>query len=51
MKRMSRLIANTSGTTSIEYAAIASLLSIVILSAAGAIGSTVAAFFRSVPSF
>jgi Flp pilus assembly pilin Flp len=51
MKRMITLVNDTSGTTSIEYAAIASVLSIVIVTAAGAIGSTVSAFFHAIPSF
>ena len=51
MKRLSKLLAADRGATSIEYAAIASLISIVAISSIGAIGTTVAGLISSVPSF
>ena len=51
MKRLSKLLTGESGATSIEYAAIASLISIVAISSIGAIGTTVAGLISSVPSF
>jgi len=51
MNRIARLIANESGATTIEYAAVASLISIAAISAMGVIGTKVAALFASVPTF
>ena len=47
MKRIARLLANESGATSIEYAAIASLISIVAIGAFVAIGTAVDTKFGS----
>jgi len=43
-----RFIADTHGATAIEYAVIASLISIVIVAGAGAIGTSLNAFFQSI---
>jgi Flp pilus assembly pilin Flp len=51
MKSILNLIANTRGATSIEYAAIASLISVVAIGAMAAIGIRVTALFASVPTF
>ncbi len=51
MKRLAALPANDRGATSIEYAAIASLVSIVAIGAMAAIGAGVSALFSSVPAF
>ena len=51
MKHLSKLLTADCGATSIEYAAIASLISIVAISSIGAIGTTVAGLISSVPSF
>lgn len=50
MKRIARLLADESGATSIEYAAIASLISIVAIGAFVAVGSTVDTMFGSIVS-
>jgi len=44
------LIRNNSGVTSIEYALIASLLSIVIVTAANTVGASLIAVFNNVGS-
>ncbi|HEU5481830.1 MAG TPA: Flp family type IVb pilin [Sphingomicrobium sp.] len=51
MTRIAKLIRNESGATSIEYAAIASLISIVAIGAMTAIGVGVTGLFATVPSF
>ena len=51
MIRIETLIGNGEGATTIEYAAIASLVSIVAVAGYAAIGSAVTALFASVPSF
>jgi Flp pilus assembly pilin Flp len=51
MNRIHSLVGNAAGATSIEYAAIASLISIVALGTIATIGNTVSALFSSVPSF
>ncbi len=45
------LTRDTAGATSVEYAAIASLLSIVAIGAMAAIGSAVTSLFGSIPAF
>ena len=47
-KQLSAFLQDEKGTTAIEYAAIASLLSIAIAAAVTGIGSTVVNFFISV---
>ena len=51
MNRIKSLYGNAAGATTIEYAAIASLISIVALGTVATIGETVTALFSSVPSF
>lgn len=51
MSRIQDLLRDSAGVTSIEYAAIAALISIVALSTISVIGTTVASLFESVPSF
>ena len=51
MNRFQHLLRNNAGATSIEYAAIASLISIIAIGTISTIGSTVASLFGSVPSF
>jgi Flp pilus assembly pilin Flp len=51
MNRIHHLLRNNAGATSIEYAAIASLISIIAIGTIAAIGSTVAGLFAAVPSF
>lgn len=46
-----RLIANETGASSIEYAAIASLISIVAIAAMAAVGTSVIGLFETVPGF
>lgn len=48
MNRIQMILRNDAGTTSIEYAAIASIISIVAIGAITTIGSTVAGMFASV---
>jgi Flp pilus assembly pilin Flp len=48
---MKRILCNTSGATAIEYAAIASLISVVAITAMGTIGASVQAMFASIPNF
>jgi Flp pilus assembly pilin Flp len=48
---MKRILRNTSGATSIEYAAIASLISIVAITAMGSVGASVQALFATIPNF
>lgn len=48
---MAKLTRNERGATSIEYAAVASLISIVAVAAFGSIANAVAALFASVPAF
>ena len=50
MNRIQDLLGDTAGATSIEYAAIASLISIIAIGAMSTIGSTVAGFFAAVPA-
>lgn len=51
MDRIVKLLRNSDGATSIEYAAIASLISIVAIGAISTIGTTVSGLFATVPSF
>ncbi|QNM82416.1 Flp family type IVb pilin [Sphingomonas sabuli] len=51
MPSITKLLRNDSGATTIEYAAIASLVSIVAIGAFNTIGSAVTDFFTAVPSF
>lgn len=51
MTYLRRLLRETRGATSIEYAAIASLISIVAIGAIASIGLGVSGLFASVPSF
>jgi Flp pilus assembly pilin Flp len=51
MNRIKSLIGNAAGATSIEYAAVASLISVVAIGAIATIGTTVNALFSSIPSF
>lgn len=51
MKRFHDILRSQSGATSIEYAAIASLISVAAYWAISSIGSTVVGFFEAVPKF
>jgi|KBSSwiStaDraftv2_1062776.scaffolds.fasta_scaffold881168_2 Flp pilus assembly pilin Flp len=51
MKRICDIRRCTAGATSIEYAAIASLISIVAITAMSAIGTSVGGLFAMVPNF
>lgn len=51
MNRFRDLLRDKAGVTSIEYAAIASLISIVAIGTISTIGNTVSSLFGSVPSF
>jgi Flp pilus assembly pilin Flp len=51
MNRIWTLARNSDGATSIEYAAVASLISVVAIGAVGTIGASVTSFFGSIPSF
>lgn len=51
MTRILKLVADTSGATSIEYAAIASLISVVAIGAIAAIGVSVDGLWTSIPGF
>jgi Flp pilus assembly pilin Flp len=51
MKKLQGLVRCTAGATSIEYAAIASLISIVAITAMDAIGASVGGLFGMVPAF
>ena len=51
MAHILKLIADSRGATSIEYAAIASLISVVALGAIAAIGVNVDGLWASVPAF
>jgi pilus assembly protein Flp/PilA len=51
MNRVQTLLRDAAGTTSIEYAAVASLISIVAIGAIGTIGTTVTALFTRIPTF
>ena len=51
MKRICDIRRCTAGATSIEYAAIASLISIVSITAMSAIGTSVGGLFAMVPNF
>ena len=51
MKRICDLCRCTAGATSIEYAAVASLISIVAITAMSAIGTSVGGLLGMVPSF
>ena len=51
MTRILKLIADDRGATSIEYAAIASLISVVAIAAIAAIGVSVDGLWTSIPAF
>jgi pilus assembly protein Flp/PilA len=51
MNRIPSLLRNSSGATSIEYAAIASLISIIAIGAIEMIGTSVTTLFASIPAF
>lgn len=51
MGQIAKLWHSESGATTIEYAAVASLISIVALAAIEAIGTSVASLWGTVPSF
>lgn len=51
MTHVRKLIRDSRGTTTIEYAAIASLISVVAIGAIAAIGLGVNGLFATVPSF
>lgn len=51
MARIARVANDERGATTIEYAAIASLISIVAIAAINSIGASVGRFFGMVPSF
>lgn len=51
MDRIAVLISDARGATSVEYAAIASLISIVAIGAMLSVGTSVTGLFMSVPSF
>jgi pilus assembly protein Flp/PilA len=51
MDRIAKLISNERGATAVEYAAIASLISIAAITAMGALGLSVTSLFLKVPSF
>ena len=51
MKRIFKLIGDKRGATSIEYAAIASLVSIVTIGAIASIGTSVTSLWSMVPAF
>lgn len=51
MKRIASLLADNRGATTIEYAAVASLISIVAIGAMSSIGAKVGGLFGMVPSF
>ena len=51
MSRIRYLLRCTAGATSIEYAAVASLMSIVAITAMSAIGTSVGGLFGMVPAF
>lgn len=51
MKRVHDILRSEAGVTSIEYAAIASLISIAAYFTLSTIGSTVVGFFEAVPKF
>ncbi len=48
---MSRFARDTDGATAIEYAMIASIISIVIFAAVSSIGSTLTGFFNSLAAY
>jgi pilus assembly protein Flp/PilA len=51
MKQIRKVLGDTTGATSIEYAAIASLISVVAIGAIATIGTSVNALFQTVPGF
>jgi pilus assembly protein Flp/PilA len=51
MNRIHSLLRDAAGATSIEYAAIASLISVVAIGAISAIGTSVDALFSAIPGF
>ncbi len=51
MTRIFKLIADSRGTSSTEYAAIASLISVVAIGAIAAIGISVDGLWTSIPGF
>lgn len=51
VKMLSDFLSNESGASSIEYALIASLISIVIIGGATILGTTLQATFKSVAAF
>jgi Flp pilus assembly pilin Flp len=48
MKRIAELLANERGATSVEYAAVASLISIAAIGLIGSIGGTVGTMFGNI---
>ena len=51
MNRLHSLLRDAAGATSIEYAAIASLISVVAITAIASVGTSVSALFSTVPGF
>ena len=51
MKHLIRLLADESGATAVEYAAIASLISIAAIGAMAAVGLGVIDLWNTIPSF
>lgn len=51
MNRLQGLLRDSAGATSIEYAAIASLISIIAIGAIEAVGTSVTALFSGIPVF
>ena len=51
MNRIGKLLRDDRGATAIEYAAIASLISVFILGAVAILGNSVVTLFARVPSF
>ena len=51
MARILKLVADSRGATSIEYAAIASLISVVAIGAIAVIGMSVESLWISIPAF
>jgi Flp pilus assembly pilin Flp len=51
MKRIAKLISDHRGATTIEYAAVASIISIAAVAGMSAIGTSVLALFQTVPNF
>ncbi|HUG45020.1 MAG TPA: Flp family type IVb pilin [Sphingomicrobium sp.] len=51
MTHILKLAADECGATSVEYAAIASLISVVAIGAMGVLGTSVGALWSSIPGF